>query len=98
MTVKQILEAHHAHPDAEFRIDGVEVSQVFLLDDNPPHERALTCLQVTLVGTIRDITPQSTNVSYRIEDGTGMIDAKQWIDAEQGTTTPDFTYFAPPHS
>jgi hypothetical protein len=27
---------------------------------------------------------QSTNVTYRMEDGTGMIDVKQWIDAEQG--------------
>jgi replication factor A2 len=52
---------------------------------------------VTLVGTIREITPQSTNVSYRIEDGTGMIDAKQWVDAEQGATTSDLTYRFPLH-
>ena len=49
------------------------------------------------MGTIRDITPQSTNVSYRIEDGTGMIDAKQWVDAEQGSTTSDLTYCFPLH-
>ena len=52
---------------------------------------------MTLLGTIREITPQSTNVSYRIEDGTGMIDAKQWVDAEQGATTSDLTYRFPLH-
>lgn len=28
VTIKQIIDATQAHPDAEFRIDGAEVSQV----------------------------------------------------------------------
>jgi replication factor A2 len=28
VTIKQVIDAQQAHPDAEFRIDGVEVSQV----------------------------------------------------------------------
>jgi hypothetical protein len=35
---------------------------------------------------------QSTNVTYRMEDGTGMIDVKQWIDAEQGAGEAEFMY------
>lgn len=35
---------------------------------------------------------QSTNVTYRMEDGTGMIDVKQWIDAEQGGNSSQLPY------
>jgi hypothetical protein len=35
---------------------------------------------------------QSTNVTYRMEDGTGMIDVKQWIDAEQGGSGSEYPY------
>jgi len=35
---------------------------------------------------------QSTNVTYRMEDGTGMIDVKQWIDADQGASESEFPY------
>jgi hypothetical protein len=28
-----------------------------------------------------------------MEDGTGMIDVKQWIDAEQGAGNSDLPYF-----
>jgi hypothetical protein len=31
VTIKQILDAQQAHPDAEFRIDGIEASQVSTL-------------------------------------------------------------------
>jgi replication factor A2 len=78
VTVKQVLDAYQAHPDAEFRIDGVEVGQVFSL------MVVLTILQLTLVATIRTVNVQSTNVSYRMEDGTGMIEVKQWIDSDRG--------------
>lgn len=35
---------------------------------------------VVIVGAIRDFTDNSTNTEYQIEDGTGLIIAKQWID------------------
>jgi len=38
--------------------------------------------QVTFVGQIRSISTQPTNITYKIDDGTGIIEAKQWIDAE----------------
>ena len=51
---------------------------------------------------MRLVTKQSTNVTYRVEDGTGTIDVKQWIDAEQGATIaetaylPSFLSYPPP--
>ncbi|KAL1846406.1 hypothetical protein VTK73DRAFT_290 [Phialemonium thermophilum] len=39
--------------------------------------------QVTLVGQVRSVNPQSTNITYRLDDGTGSIDVKRWVDAER---------------
>ncbi|KAI1610968.1 replication factor A2 [Exophiala viscosa] len=39
--------------------------------------------QVTFVGQIQSISTQATNVTYRVDDGTGIIDTKQWIDSDQ---------------
>ena len=65
VTIKQLNEAHHPHPDAEyFMIDGAETTQV------------------TFVGQIRNISTQTTNVTYRLDDGTGTIEGKLWLDAE----------------
>ncbi|WFD36108.1 Replication factor A protein 2 [Malassezia cuniculi] len=42
--------------------------------------------QVTFVAWIRSIARNATNVSYTLDDGTGQIDVRQWIDntADQG--------------
>lgn len=65
VTIKQLIDAHHPHPDAEyFNIDGAE------------------CTQVTFVGQIRNISTQTTNITYKLDDGTGIIEVKVWIDAE----------------
>lgn len=39
--------------------------------------------QVTLVGQVRAVNPQAINVTYRIDDGTGVVDVKKWIDADK---------------
>ncbi|KAI9930573.1 hypothetical protein ASPWEDRAFT_39481 [Aspergillus wentii DTO 134E9] len=36
---------------------------------------------IFFVGQVRNISSQSTNVTYKIDDGTGEIEAKQWIDS-----------------
>ncbi|KAI9262212.1 hypothetical protein BDA99DRAFT_70499 [Phascolomyces articulosus] len=36
--------------------------------------------QITFVGVIRGITELSTNIQYKIEDGTGQVDVRHWID------------------
>ncbi|KAL2264324.1 hypothetical protein VTK26DRAFT_7290 [Humicola hyalothermophila] len=51
---------------------------------------------LTLVGQVRSVNPQATNITYRIDDGTGLIDVKKWIDAdkvdEDGAEIPPDTY------
>ena len=36
------------------------------------------------------MAPQAINVTYRIDDGTGLIDVKKWIDAEKADTNPRY--------
>ncbi|KHJ35706.1 putative replication protein a 32 kda subunit [Erysiphe necator] len=68
LTIKQIIEAQQPHPDSEFKIDGVEVTQL------------------TFVGQIQTVSSQATNTTYKVDDGTGLIEVKQWID---GDADPD---------
>ncbi|KAH6856544.1 hypothetical protein B0I37DRAFT_412462 [Chaetomium sp. MPI-CAGE-AT-0009] len=42
----------------------------------------LPTTQVTLVGQVRSVAPQTVNTTYRIDDGTGIIEVKKWIDAD----------------
>ncbi|RPA82816.1 replication protein A, subunit RPA32 [Ascobolus immersus RN42] len=37
---------------------------------------------VTFIGQIRNISPQPTNILYKMDDGTGTIEVKQWINPE----------------
>ena len=37
------------------------------------------------MGQIRNISTQATNITYRMDDGTGTIEVKQWIDTESDT-------------
>lgn len=39
--------------------------------------------QVTIVGQVRAVNPQPTNITYQIDDGTGTIDVKKWVDADK---------------
>ncbi|KAI0546066.1 replication protein A, subunit RPA32 [Xylaria curta] len=39
--------------------------------------------QVTIVGMVRAINPQTTNITYKVDDGTGIIEVKQWLDADK---------------
>lgn len=47
--------------------------------------------QITFVGQVRSINPQQTNLTIKVDDGTGQIDVKKWIDADkQGDAEPGF--------
>lgn len=35
------------------------------------------------MGQVRSINPQQTNITYRLDDGTGTIDVKKWVDADK---------------
>jgi replication factor A2 len=48
--------------------------------------------QVTFVGMVRTVSPQTTNITFRLDDGTGIIEVKQWLDADKGDEDkPTFT-------
>ncbi|KAK5083465.1 Replication factor A protein 2 [Lithohypha guttulata] len=38
--------------------------------------------QLTFVGQIRNISTQATNITYKVDDGTDIIEVKQWLDSE----------------
>ena len=38
--------------------------------------------QVTFIGQVRNISQQTTNVTYKLDDGTGIIEVKQWVDTD----------------
>lgn len=81
MTIKQILDAQQPHPDADFRADGEPFGQVRRSKEymcNPADEHS----QVTFVGQIRSISTQPTNITYKVDDGTGIVEVKQWIDSD----------------
>ncbi|KAL2761152.1 hypothetical protein ACRALDRAFT_2093040, partial [Sodiomyces alcalophilus JCM 7366] len=65
VTIKQIIDAEEPYPGADFRIDGVNITQI------------------TFVGQVRAINPQPTNITYRIDDGTGIIEVKKWADSDK---------------
>ncbi|KAF1923949.1 replication protein A, subunit RPA32 [Didymella exigua CBS 183.55] len=50
-------------------------NDTFRIDGNPVS-------QLTFVGQIRNISTQTTNTTYRLDDGTGSIEVKQWIDSD----------------
>lgn len=96
MTIKQIIDANIPHPDADAKIDDVEVTQVhpmlsieiFVLIYRDAN---LECIQLTFVGQIRNISTQTTNITYKLDDGTGTVEVKQWIDADAASDISDPT-------
>ena len=62
VTIRQIKSATQSNPDADFKIDGVELGQI------------------SLVAVVRNISKHATNVSYTVEDGTGTMEVRQWLD------------------
>ncbi|KAM5348175.1 hypothetical protein ACJ41O_007999 [Fusarium nematophilum] len=58
--------------DAEEAYAGAD----FRIDGSP-------VTQITFVGQIRSVTPQPTNITLKIDDGTGQIEVKKWIDVDK---------------
>ncbi|ETS82971.1 hypothetical protein PFICI_04847 [Pestalotiopsis fici W106-1] len=51
--------------------------------DGPFRIDDLDVTQVTFVGMVRNASEQTTNITYQIDDGTGIIEVKQWLDADK---------------
>ncbi|KAK4146761.1 uncharacterized protein C8A04DRAFT_25329 [Dichotomopilus funicola] len=48
--------------------------------------------QLTLVGQVRSVNSQNTHILYHIDDGTGMMDIKRWVEL---SNQDNITRFAP---
>lgn len=69
-TIRMILKAMtHNTPGG-----GSGTDDTMLLQDQRPIST------VKIIGAVRTVTEQSTNVMYEIEDGTGLLEVKHWID------------------
>ncbi len=73
VTIKQLTSAQQSHQDAPFQIDGKDIGQV-------PRKK-INDIQVTIIGQIRNVNEAATNVSLLVDDGTGTIDVRIWLDA-----------------
>ena len=88
MTIRQLLNAQHPHPDADFKIDGTEVTEVgtqasYMDEIDTKNARAEEShVQITFVGQVRNISIQTTNVTYKLDDGTAIIEAKAWNESD----------------
>lgn len=83
VTIKQLNDAQQ-ESDRDFKIDGADITQVSLLH---PHWCLSLSLsngrpQVTFVAQIRNISSQSLNITYKLDDGTGSLEVKQWVDSD----------------
>jgi replication factor A2 len=56
-------------------LDAQVNNDEFKIDNNP-------ISQVTFVCQIRNISMQATNITYKVDDGTGSIEVKLWIDSD----------------
>lgn len=86
--MKQITDACVSAVDkSEFVIDGVDVNNVGLLFLFFFFVSKLfvsgfilnfSCLQVTLVGMVREKIGRITDVAFFLDDGTGRIECNKW--------------------
>ncbi|KAI4870089.1 replication protein A, subunit RPA32 [Hypoxylon rubiginosum] len=51
--------------------------------DGPFRIDGVDVTQVTFVGMVRQINPQTTNITYRLDDGTGIMEVKLWLDPDK---------------
>jgi len=82
VTIKQIALSQPV--DSVFRIDDVPVGQVRPLPFHV-HSNHIFYLfsydQVTFVGVILEVNVQNTKIEYGLDDGTGQITVKRYVDS-----------------
>ncbi|KAJ0791457.1 putative replication factor A protein [Helianthus annuus] len=68
LTIKQISEASHSGDDkSNFNVSGADVVNVFFGD-------------VSVVGMVFNIVERNTDVTFSLDDGTGKLDCKRWLN------------------
>ncbi|KAJ2355125.1 Replication factor A protein 2 [Coemansia erecta] len=61
----------------------------FSNSDMPVHIDGEEIKQVKFVGVVRNIVQQSIHVTYSVEDGTGKIDVRMWVNGEPDDSARD---------
>ncbi|KAH9814663.1 hypothetical protein DFH28DRAFT_1082834 [Melampsora americana] len=75
---------------AENTLRPVTIKQVMEADF--PHADAVAFIQdievvnVSFCAIVREITRQTTNVLFKIEDGSGTVEARKWMESNDGET------------
>ena len=86
MTIKQLNEAEQVG-EKDFKIDNAQISQVrfpFMMRTF----RHVNIQKCTLVAQVRNISQQTTNITYKLDDGTGTIEVKVWNDRDNNDESP----------
>lgn len=90
LTVKQIKNCEIPQ-DQTFRVDGSDVTQVSQTF-SPLYFSDLgtkIVLQTTFVGVIRGVQELATNYVYTVEDGTGAIEVRKWVEQNETAEEAD---------
>ncbi|KAK0119803.1 replication factor A protein 2 [Cadophora gregata] len=59
-----------------------------IIDANQPHPDAEFTIdgspvtQLTFIGQINQVSSQATNTTFKLDDGTALIEVKQWVDSD----------------
>lgn len=59
-----------------------------IIDAQQPHPDAEFTIdgsavtQLTFIGQINQVSSQATNTTFKLDDGTGLIEVKQWVDSD----------------
>ena len=81
VAIQQLLVSTQAHGDAEWMLGDCEINHV---GHCPRYAVAIICSranQVTAVAHVLSVQVNPTNNIFELEDGTGRIEARHWVDA-----------------
>ncbi|KAI8064574.1 hypothetical protein BC940DRAFT_348485 [Gongronella butleri] len=61
-----------------------QLDMIELQNENNFYLDGAQVYMVTFVGVVRQISPHSTNIAYRLEDGTGQTEVRYWTEQQDG--------------
>ena len=76
MTVAQLRTCEQSHPDAPFQLDGQDLGQFIII----ARVMSVSARMPDCSDAFRNVNKQATNIHYHVDDGTGSIDVRKWID------------------
>ncbi|RMZ76487.1 hypothetical protein DV738_g4944, partial [Chaetothyriales sp. CBS 135597] len=85
--------AGDTHGGGGFTVRPVTIAQIMSASHpHPDAEFKIDGSRITLltfVGQVRFVQQQATNVTYKIDDGTGIVEVKQWINSDDNNNDDD---------